>query len=429
MHKVALGVAQRPDVRFHHRGVRCPGSFPRFVENRLTIRLSAIIFSPISFHGGKFSEGMRRKKIKEKEPCRARLVLEDGSQWHGFSFGAHAAAAGEVVFNTGMVGYPETLTDPSYHGQILCLTYPLVGNYGVPSDRTEAGISSAFESDRIHVKALVVSDYSDRPYHRDCARTLGRWLASRGVPALYGVDTRALTRRLRRFGTMLGKIVFDTDVELYDPNRDDVVSKVSIGKPVRYGDAERRLCLLDCGVKHGIIRCLLKRGVSVLRVPHDYPVFDEKEKFDGIVISNGPGDPKRAGQTLETARRAIDGKVPVLGICLGNQLLALAAGGDTYKLKYGHRGQNQPCVETGTERCYITSQNHGFAVSRDLMPRGFRVWFENANDGTVEGIRHRSGRFMSVQFHPDSSAVPYDTEFIFDLFLEKIREARKGAHA
>ncbi len=372
---------------------------------------------------------MRKRRIKEKEPCRARLVLEDGSQWCGFSFGARSAAAGEVVFNTGMVGYPEALTDPSYHGQILCLTYPLIGNYGVPSDAVRGGLSRVFESDRVHIRGLVVSDYSDRPHHWDCKRTLGRWLSDEGVPALYGIDTRALTRKLRHSGTMLGKIVFDSDVEFYDPNGDDLLSRVSIEGPVCYGDGVRRICLIDCGVKHNIIRCLLKRGVSILRVPHDYPVFDEGERFDGIVISNGPGDPKRSRGAIETVREAMSRKVPVLGICLGNQLLALAAGGDTYKLKYGHRGQNQPCVEAGTERCYITSQNHGFAVRRETLPAGFGVWFENANDGIVEGIRHRNGRFMSVQFHPEASAGPYDTEFIFDLFLEKIRKSRTGARS
>ncbi len=388
---------------------------------------------------------MPRKRVKDNKPCHARLVLEDGSQWRGFSFGAKKGVAGEVVFNTGMVGYPEALTDPSYHGQILCFTYPLIGNYGVPKDDVsvpgkgdshhlragrpsgasalrngDSHLSCRFESDRVHVSGLIVSDYSESPYHWDCARTLGQWLAEEDVPAIHGIDTRALTRKLRHSGTMLGKIVFETDVEFYDPNRDDLLPKVTVKQPVLYGDGGARICLIDCGAKQNIIRCLLARGVSVLRVPHDFPVFEENEKFDGIVVSNGPGDPKRAAKTIETVREALERKVPLLGICLGNQLLALAAGGDTYKLKYGHRGQNQPCVESGTERCYITSQNHGFAVRRDAMPRGFKVWFENANDDTVEGIRHKSGRFMSVQFHPEASAGPYDTEFIFDLFLKKI---------
>ncbi|MFH1548970.1 MAG: glutamine-hydrolyzing carbamoyl-phosphate synthase small subunit [Planctomycetota bacterium] len=401
---------------------------------------------------------MPRKRFKDNKPCHARLVLEDGSQWHGFSFGAKKGVAGEVVFNTGMVGYPEALTDPSYHGQILCFTYPLIGNYGVPkgdchllqrqsadtgksvtvtnlrispdkvgvdSVISDSHLSGRFESDRVHVSGLIVSDYSESPYHWDCARTLGQWLAEEDVPAIHGIDTRALTRKLRHSGTMLGKIVFDTDIEFYDPNRDDLLPKVTVEQPVLYGDGGARICLIDCGAKQNIIRCLLARGVSVLRVPHDFSVFEENEKFDGIVISNGPGDPKRAAKTIETVREALERKVPLLGICLGNQLLALAAGGDTYKLKYGHRGQNQPCVESGTERCYITSQNHGFAVRRDAMPRGFKVWFENANDDTVEGIRHKSGRFMSVQFHPEASAGPYDTEFIFDLFLKKIRRTNR----
>jgi len=368
-------------------------------------------------------------KLKEIPPCRARLVLEDGSQWQGISFGSPKPAAGEVVFNTGMIGYPEALTDPSYYGQILCLTYPLVGNYGVPRNRKHKDLSESLESNRIQISGLIVGDYSNKPYHWDCALTLGRWLAGNGVPGLFGIDTRALTRKLRHSGTMLGKIIFDSDIDFYDPNKDDILSRVSIKNPVLYGNSEPRICLIDCGVKHNIIRCLLKRGAGVLRVPHDYPLFSENEKFDGIVLSNGPGDPKRAERTISTVREAIERRVPILGICLGNQLLALAAGGETYKLKYGHRGQNQPCIEVGTQRCYITSQNHGFAVSRDSLPRGFRIWYENANDDTVEGIRHKSGPFMSVQFHPEASAGPYDTEFIFDLFLKTVQRRSRSAHA
>jgi carbamoyl-phosphate synthase small subunit len=372
---------------------------------------------------------MVKAGINEDQPCHARLVLEDGSEWCGISFASQSPSAGEVVFNTGMVGYPEALTDPSYYGQILTLTYPLVGNYGVPRDVKTNGISQVFESDRVQISGLIIGDYSDQPHHWDCARTLGHWLSENSVPALCGVDTRALTRRLRHSGTMLGKILFGSPIDFYDPNKDDILQKVSISRPELLGDGDRRVCLIDCGAKHNIIRCLLKRGVSVWRVPHDYPVFSANEKFDAIVISNGPGDPKRAVQTIETVREAMKRKIPVLGICLGNQVLALAAGGDTYKLKYGHRGQNQPCIQSGTERCYITSQNHGFAVSRDSMPRGFDVWFENANDGTVEGIRHNSGLFMAVQFHPEASAGPYDTEFIFDLFLETIGAVSQSIHS
>lgn len=369
------------------------------------------------------------KHTGDNQPCQARLVLEDGSQWRGFSFAANRASSGEVVFNTGMVGYPEALTDPSYCGQILCLTYPLVGNYGVPADKLSNGISCVFESERIHISGLIVSDYCRTPCHWNSARTLGQWLDREGIPGLFGIDTRALTRKLRHNGTMLGKIVFDSNIDFYNPNRDDLTPKVSIKSPISYGSGGPRVCLVDCGTKHNIIHCLLRRGVSVLRVPHDYPVFDENEKFDAIVISNGPGDPKRAGAAINTIREAIDGKMPVLGICLGNQLLALAAGADTYKLKYGHRGQNQPCTEVGTRRCHITSQNHGYAVRGDTLPRGFNVWFENANDGTVEGIFHKSGRFISVQFHPEANAGPFDTEYIFDFFLEKIRRTKKGARA
>ena len=354
---------------------------------------------------------------------RATLELEDGTTYEGRSFGAHGSVAGEVVFNTGMVGYPETLTDASYSGQILVLTYPLIGNYGVPAcvgAAAEPGaISEHFESDRIHVEGLIVADYSPHYSHWDARRSLCRWLTDHGVPALTGVDTRALTKRLRERGTMLGVIRFgDDDIAFRDPNEENLVAGVSIAAPRLYapdGPARRRVALLDCGVKHNIIRSLLARGVEVLRVPWDCDLADER--FDGLLVSNGPGDPRMVKTTIDTLARQLDRGVPTFGICMGHQLLARAIGADTYKLKYGHRSQNQPVLECGTNRCFITSQNHGYAVDHDTLPRDWRPWFVNLNDETSEGLRHTWSPYRSVQFHPEAAPGPVDTGFLFDEFM------------
>ncbi len=352
---------------------------------------------------------MENKKLK------ARLELEDGSVFHGFSFAAQRSIAGEVVFNTGMVGYPESLTDPSYHGQILVLTYPLIGNYGVPGSAIQDGLDENFESDRIHIQGLIVSEYSFDYSHWNAERSLADWLISHKTPALYGIDTRMLTKRLRDEGTMLGRIVFFTDEQnFYDPNKINLVQQVSITEPVEYGKGEKKVILIDCGCKNHIIRSLAARGLRVRRVPWNYDFTDEE--YDGVFISNGPGDPKMCRETIEIVRKVMERKKPLMGICLGNQILGLAAGADTYKLKFGHRSQNQPCVEVGTKRCYITSQNHGFAVDGRTLPQGWEPWFVNANDGTNEGIRHTSKPFMSVQFHPEAMPGPTDTGLLFDDF-------------
>jgi carbamoyl-phosphate synthase small subunit len=346
----------------------------------------------------------------------ARLVLEDGSVFPGVAFGFPAPASGEVVFNTGMVGYPETLTDPSYRGQILVLTYPLVGNYGVPERRFSRGLDLTFESGEIQVAGLVVADASTEYSHWNAAKSLGQWLNEQGVPGLTGVDTRAITKRLRERGVMLGKMVAgQEDLDFRDPNQDDLVALVSVKEPVTYGAGDTRVVVVDCGCKTSIIHSLVSLGVTVVRVPWDYDFL--QERFDGLVVSNGPGDPKRCVQTIAHARRAMDAGYPVLGICLGHQILALAAGMDTYKLKFGHRGQNQPCEVVGTDRCYVTSQNHGYAVDDRALPDGWTTWFRNANDGTNEGLRHRARPLMSVQFHPEASPGPVDTAFLFDEFV------------
>jgi carbamoyl-phosphate synthase small subunit len=352
------------------------------------------------------------------EQAEGKLILQDGTVFEGKSFGALRPAAGEVVFNTGMVGYPESLTDPSYSGQILCFTYPLIGNYGVPGSEEEFGFSKYFESSRIQARGILICDYSFDNSHWNSEKSLGRWLVEEDIPGFYDIDTRALTKKLREQGTMLGKMVLKQDVEFYDPDKDNLVADVSITQPELYGSGKKRILLVDCGCKYNIIRSLLKRGLEVLRVPWNHDFLSEK--YDGILISNGPGEPKHCAPLIENTAKALLDDRPIFGICLGNQILALAAGADTYKLKYGHRSQNQPCIVRGEKRCFITSQNHGFAVDAESLPSGWKEWFVNANDGTNEGIVHESGRFYSVQFHPEASPGPVDTAFLFDQFVESL---------
>jgi carbamoyl-phosphate synthase small subunit len=350
----------------------------------------------------------------------AKLVLEDGSSFSGYSFGSHCSASGEVVFNTGMIGYPETLTDPSYRGQIITLTYPLIGNYGVPSDETEDGLLRFFESERIQVEGIVISDYSEHYSHWNAKQSLSSWLQEFSIPGIYGVDTRELTKKLRTKGTLLGKIVHDHEKKsFHNPNNENLAARVSIDEPVIYEKGRRIVLLVDCGTKNSLIRAFLKRNFTVKRVPWDYDF--SAEKVDGIVLSNGPGDPKKCGKTISHLSTALTGDIPILGICLGSQILALAAGADTYKLKYGHRSQNQPCMEVGTNRCYITPQNHGYAVDTETLPQDWREWFYNGNDQTNEGIKHISKPFFGAQFHPEASPGPDDTEFLFDLFVRAMK--------
>ena len=344
-----------------------------------------------------------------------KLILKDGSVFEGESFGFEEARSGELVFSTGMVGYPESLTDSSYEGQILVSTYPIIGSYGVPDKKN-------WESDKIHVSGLIVSQYIDTPSHFQSKMTLGEWLKKEKIPGLVISDTRYLTQKLRDGGAQLAKIIFEKDIKFRDPNLENLVDVVSIKKPViEVGNGLkpfRTIVVIDCGVKKNIIRSLIDRGVRVITVPWNFDIFSLKEKVDGVLVSNGPGDPKMADVTIETIKKVMAKKIPLLGICLGNQILALAAGGDTYKMKFGHRGQNQPCVMVGTKRCYLTTQNHGFAIGK--IPTGFKPWFVNANDNTNEGIIHEKLPFMSVQFHPEACPGPTDTEWVFDEFLGKI---------
>jgi len=351
---------------------------------------------------------------------KAKLVLEDGSVFNGYNFGYSKSTNGEVVFNTGMVGYPETMTDPSYHGQILVCTFPLIGNYGVPDDSLENGLLKNFESDNIHVRALIVSDYSNQYSHWNATRSLGKWMEEKKIPGIFGVDTRMLTRKLRDKGTMLGKVICENvDLPFEDPNITDLVSQVSIKQKIEYKRGKKKIVLVDCGVKNNVIQAFLKRDITVLRVPFDYDF--NKEQVDGIMLSNGPGDPKLCKAAIENTRLAMEKHIPILGICLGSQIMALAAGANTYKLKYGHRSHNQPCNERGTNRCYITSQNHGYAVETGTLPQDWREWFVNDNDGTNEGIIHISKPFFAAQFHPEASPGPDDSEFIFDMYIRAIQ--------
>lgn len=352
---------------------------------------------------------------------KATLILNNGAEFQGYSFGYTSGTNGEVVFNTGMVGYPETMTDPSYCGQILVCTYPLIGNYGVPAQECEDGISTVFESEKIHLRALIISDYSENYSHWQASKSLSDWMTEQKIPGIYGIDTRRLTRLLREEGTMQGKIVIDPSDEpdFEDQSQMNFVSQVSVKEPVTYERGSKKIVLVDCGTKNNIILAFLRRNISVQRVPFDYDF--NKIDADGIVLSNGPGDPKMNRATVEHVRTALSGERPLLGICLGSQMLALAAGADTYKLKYGHRGHNQPCNESGTKRCFITSQNHGYAINSETLPEDWREWFSNDNDGTNEGLIHIAKPLFGAQFHPEASPGPDDTEFIFDMFVRAIK--------
>ncbi len=367
------------------------------------------------------------------------LVLSDGTRFHGTSFGYEAPVAGEVVFNTAMTGYPESLTDPSYAGQLMTLTYPLVGNYGVPGFSVEGnGLATFMESDKIYARAIIVSDYSEEYSHWNAKESLAEWLKREHVPGITGIDTRQLTKVLREHGVMMGKILFDDKPDnIPEAAYEGVnfVEQVSCKEIVEYKAAEytaadadhltplrkpngKKVVLVDCGVKNNIIRCLLRRGVDVIRVPWDYD-FNTLE-FDGLFLANGPGDPDTCSAAVENIRKflATTPIKPCMGICMGNQLLSKAAGATIYKLKYGHRSHNQPVRMVGTEKCFITSQNHGYAVKTDTLSSDWEPYFINMNDGSNEGIRHKTNPWFSAQFHPEACSGPVDTEFLFDDFVD-----------
>lgn len=356
-----------------------------------------------------------------KNSKKLRLVLEDGTEFTGYSFGAERSVSGEVVFNTAMTGYPESLTDPSYKGQILALTYPIIGNYGVPGDDREENLLKYYESNALHISGLLVSDYTEDYSHWNAQKSLGTWLKEFNVPGISGIDTRQLTKILREKGTMLGKILVENEnVEFYDPNEDNLVALVSIKEKRIFGSGKYRILLVDCGVKYNIIRNLIKRDATVVLVPWDWDL--SKEDYDGLFISNGPGDPKKCDATINHIRKSFERNKPIYGICLGNQLMALAAGADSYKLKYGHRSHNQPVIQKDSHHAYITSQNHGYSIDNNTLPDDWEPLFTNLNDNTNEGMKHKLKPFFSTQFHPEASSGPTDTEFLFDEFMKTVEE-------
>ncbi len=360
------------------------------------------------------------------------LILSDGTRFPGTLFGAKSLGHGEVVFNTGMAGYELSLTDPSYRGQILCFTFPLIGNYGVPpSNLDEFGMELDFESEDVHVRGVVVDGLSENFSHHKAEQSLSDWLEQKGIPGIAGIDTRALTQKLREHGVMLGQIVPDDIAPLEtieDPNLNNLVAEVSV-KAVKVLEPQNpcgiTIAVIDTGIKNNILRSYLRRGVRIIRCPWDVDLAQIEHDFDGLFIANGPGDPEVVGPVI---KKNIDlcrqqGK-PVFGICLGNQVLSIAAGAKTFKMKYGHRSANQPCLELATQKAVITSQNHGFAVDADSLPSDFEVWFVNLNDDTVEGVRHKTEPVFSVQFHPEACPGPEDTQYLFDHFLDVIRERK-----
>ena len=353
------------------------------------------------------------------------LVLEDGTKFHGKSFGYDQPVAGEVVFNTAMMGYPESLTDPSYAGQLMTLTYPLVGNYGVPPFSVEPnGLATFMESDKIYASAIIVADYSEKYSHWNAVESLASWLKREHVPGITGIDTRQLTKVLREHGVMMGKIIFDDEpdnIPTAEYEGVNWVDRVSCKEIIRYNEgAGKKVVLVDCGVKNNIIRCLVNRGVEVIRVPwnYDYTSMD----FDGLFLGNGPGDPDMCEDAVNVIRRQMSlSRKPICGICMGNQLLAKAGGATIYKLKYGHRSHNQPVREVGTNRCYVTSQNHGYAVDAKTLGSDWRELFVNMNDGSNEGVCHKENPWFTSQCHPEACSGPVDTEFMFDRFINTLQ--------
>ena len=352
------------------------------------------------------------------------LVLQDGTKFHGKSFGYDAPVAGEVVFNTAMMGYPESLTDPSYAGQLVTLTFPLVGNYGVPPFTFGAeGLPTFMESDHIHASAIIVSDYSEQYSHWNANESLAEWLKREQVPGITGIDTRELTKVLREHGVMMGQIIFDddpTNIPQAQYEGVNFVDRVSCKEIICYNEgAGKRVVLVDCGVKANIIRNLIERGLEVVRVPWNFDYTGME--FDGLFLGNGPGDPDLCQDAVNILRQQMNkSRKPICGICMGNQLMAKAGGANIYKLKYGHRSHNQPVRMVGTDKCYITSQNHGYAVDASTLDKDWSELFVNMNDGSNEGVRHNTNPWFTSQFHPEACSGPVDTLFMFDLFVEKL---------
>ncbi|CAO3688431.1 unnamed protein product [Umbelopsis vinacea] len=411
-----------------------PSMFPKNTHSLLAIRGFAVVTeSPVS------------QKAKPAHPTSdsaipASLRLQTGQVFHGTSFGAEKSVFGEAVFTTSVVGYPESMTDPSYTGQILVFTQPLIGNYGVPGEtRDEFGLLKHFESDRIQVQGIIVNDYATQYSHWTAVESLGQWCQRFGVPAISGVDTRAIVHLLRDQGSTLSKMAVGDDaiadhsaenIAFPDPNKENLVARVSTKVPIHYNQSgDVKIAVIDCGVKQNILRCLAARGAAVTVLPWDFDFNKVQDQFDGLFISNGPGSPSLCTETVNHLKVAIDTwNKPIFGICMGNLLLGMAAGLKPYKLPFGNRGHNQPAICVDNGRCHITSQNHGYALDDRVMPKGWKRFFVNANDGSNEGIRHETRPIFSAQFHPEAKGGPQDTEYLFHDFLEAVRaEKRKQA--
>lgn len=358
---------------------------------------------------------------------KGKLRLENGEEFFGYFFGYEGQISGEVVFNTGMVGYPQSISDPSYWGQILVFTYPLIGNYGVPNNKI--GLSSLFESSKIQVKGVICSEYNNKYSHWNSERSLSDLMKEEKVPGLFGIDTRKLTKILREKGTMLGRIEFEDEEgedDFFDPNDKHIISNVTCENDTSYNsDADLTFLFIDCGIKHSILKAFTEKDVNLLRVPYNFDPFEKDIDFQALIISNGPGNPGMNKNVINIVKKALQRDIPVLGICLGAQIICLAAGGEVFKLKYGHRSQNQPVTDLESGRCYITSQNHGYAIERCSLPDDWTIWFRNANDDTVEGIKHKSKPFWGIQFHPEGNPGPLDTYFLFDDFIEEVKRYEK----
>lgn len=408
-----------------------PSVFPKNTHSLLAIRGFAVVTeTPVS-------QNTKPAQPTSNGAVPASLRLQTGQVFHGTSFGAEKSTFGEAVFTTSVVGYPESMTDPSYTGQILVFTQPLIGNYGVPGEtRDEFGLLKYFESDRIQVQGIIVNDYAAQYSHWTAVESLGQWCQRYGVPAITGVDTRAVVHLLRDQGSTLSKIAVGDDaiadhsaenIAFPDPNKENLVARVSTNVPLHYNQTgDVKIAVIDCGVKQNILRCLAARGAAVTVLPWDYDFNKVQNQFDGLFISNGPGSPALCTETVNHLKVAIDTwNKPIFGICMGNLLLGMAAGLKPYKLPFGNRGHNQPAICVDNGRCHITSQNHGYALDDRVMPKGWKRFFVNANDGSNEGIRHETRPIFSAQFHPEAKGGPQDTEYLFHDFLEAVRAEKR----
>ncbi|KKA29516.1 hypothetical protein TD95_001574 [Thielaviopsis punctulata] len=407
-------------------------AFKRFSTSGARFCNAAVRFS--STQAGSAGRAMPSRAVRSTTSAKsldATLTIKNGPVFHGKAFGANSNISGEAVFTTSLVGYPESMTDPSYRGQIIVFTQPLIGNYGVPSnERDQFNLLKYFESPHIQCAGVVVADVAEQYSHWTAVQSLSDWCASEGVPAISGVDTRAIVTYLREQGSSLARISVgeeydaDEDESYIDPGQINLVKRVSTKAPfvVESPGARLHVALIDCGVKENILRSLVSRGASVTVFPYNYPIHKVANNFDGVFISNGPGDPTHCQETIFNLARLMDtSPVPIMGICLGHQLLALATGAKTIKLKYGNRAHNIPALDLTTGQCHITSQNHGYAVDTTTLPSDFREYFVNLNDGSNEGMMHKTRPIFSTQFHPEAKGGPMDSSYLFDKYIQNVQ--------